>query len=351
MKQLEIDWPELEMAFETQSWEMSFFLDKETGRVLTVTEEANRQLERIVEETYDPDAPDDFDLEAALAQANIQDWQKEEVRNADLVETGYGSHIIAIPQRTSYEAYDEMQDFISTIQDDGLYNRLQEATRGRGAFGRFKGILGKHPAEEQRWYAFQANRLRQQILVWLADEGIEPITVPEPAEVKMEDMLELRHKLLDEVLIFMQAASHLPGIIRIALIGSLTTEKPDPKDADMLVTVIDNADLTQLATVARKLQGHAQSFGRNGEVFLADSQHHYLGHTCPWKRCGPGIRASCEAWNCGRHLFLYDDLDNVKLAEKVIAEPPVELWPQVITRVPVPDDLMERVIRPLQKEL
>jgi hypothetical protein len=175
MKQLQIDWPELEMAFETQSWEINFFLDTETGRVLTVTEEANRQLEQIVEGNYDQDAPDDFDLEAALAQTDLLDWQKEEVRNADLVETEYGSRIVAIPERTSYEAYDEMQDFISTIQDDGLYNRLRDATQGRGAFGRFKGILSQHPAEEQRWYAFRDNRLQQQILDWLAEEGIEPI--------------------------------------------------------------------------------------------------------------------------------------------------------------------------------
>lgn len=42
MKKLEIDWLDLETAFETQSWEMSYFLDKETGQVLMVTEEARR---------------------------------------------------------------------------------------------------------------------------------------------------------------------------------------------------------------------------------------------------------------------------------------------------------------------
>lgn len=219
MKRLEIDWLELESAFETQSWEISYYLDKETGRVLMVTEEANRQLERI----------------------------------------------------------------------DDLYNLLQEATQGRGAFGRFKGILRKHPAEEQRWYAFRDNRLQQQNLDWLAEEGIEPINMPEPepTEAKMEDQLEFRHKLLDEVLIFTRAACRIPDVTRVALIGSLTTDKPDPYDADMLVTVTDDADLTQLATVARKLQGHAQSFARGGEVFLADPQHHYLGRTCPWKRFYP----------------------------------------------------------------
>ena len=96
--------------------------------------------------------------------------------------------------------------------------------------------------------------------------------------------------MLDEVLLFVQAASRIPGILRIALIGSLTTDKVDPKDADVLVTISSETDLTPLATLGRKLQGHAQSFNRGGEVFLADPDHRYLGRTCPWKRCGLGIR-------------------------------------------------------------
>ena len=160
-----------------------------------------------------------------------------------------------------------------------------------------------------------------------------------------------RRKLLKEVLIFTRAATQLAGVIRIALIGSLTTEKPDPKDADMLVTVADSADLDHLATLGRKLQGHAQTINRGGEVFLADSQNNYLGRTCPWKQCSPGIRTACDALNCGKRPFLHDDLSDIRLAKSVIAQPPVELWPEIVTRIPVPDDLAEIVIRPLQEEL
>jgi hypothetical protein len=350
MKQVAIDWGELTMAFESSFWGMSYYLDTETGQVLSVTDEARRWLEEINEEAFDPDNPDAFDIEAALTEVDLHDWQKNDVRTADFVEQYYGSRVIAIPQTTSYEAYDEMQDFIATIGDDRLYNQLVNATRGRGAFGRFRDILGQHLAEEQRWYAFQTNRQREEVLKWLETVGIEPIDVPRPAEVKVEELLKLRHKLLEEVLIFVQAARHIPGVIRIALIGSLTSDKVDPKDADMLVTVTDDMDLTPLATVGRQLSGHAQSFNRGGEVFLADRQHQYLGRTCPWKRCGPGIRASCDALHCGQRPFLHDDLINVKLPKPLIAEPPLELWPEVVVRVAVPDDVDERVIRPLQQD-
>ena len=87
----------------------------------------------------------------------------------------------------------------------------------------------------------------------------------------------MRHKLLEEIVIFVQAAQQIPGITRIALIGSLTTDKIDPNDVDMLVTVTDSIDLTRLATQGRKLSGHAQNIGRGGEVFLADARNNYLG--------------------------------------------------------------------------
>ncbi|MCL5959805.1 MAG: hypothetical protein M1358_10940, partial [Chloroflexi bacterium] len=79
-----------------------------------------------------------------------------------------------------------------------------------------------------------------------------------------------RSKLIAEAVAFARTASQLPGVVRIALIGSLTTCKPDPKDADLLVTVTDDADLAPLATVGRKLKGRAQSLNRGADIFLAD---------------------------------------------------------------------------------
>jgi hypothetical protein len=107
---------------------------------------------------------------------------------------------------------------------------------------------------------------------------------------------------------FAQAASQLPGAIRIALLGSLTTPKPDPQDADLLVTVTDEADLATLAALGREFQGYAQSLNRGAEVFLANPTGNCLGRTCPWKACRRGFRLSCDALHCGRRAYLQDDL-------------------------------------------
>ena len=55
--------------------------------------------------------------------------------------------------------------------------------------------------------------------------------------------LTLRDALLAEVRFFVERARSCPGVRRIALVGSLATDKQNPKDADLLVTVDDDADL------------------------------------------------------------------------------------------------------------
>jgi len=78
---------------------------------------------------------------------------------------------------------------------------------------------------------------------------------------KTNQPLSVRARLITEVLNLVRKARQLPGVVRIALIGSLTTSKPTPKDFDLLVTVMDEMDLAPLAKLGRKFNGHAVNFG------------------------------------------------------------------------------------------
>jgi len=351
MRKLQIDLGELVMAFEDATWERSYYLDLETGHVVWITQETRWQLESIYEETYDPESEEPVELVEVLQDHDLPDWQKEDLLEADRVDRFYGSRYIGVPEADPHEGYRDMERFILTVRDERLQACLWQAIEGRGAFRHFKDVLAAHYREEKRWYAFQDDRIRGRILDWLESEDIEPI-IPEPSPTEDPEPVTptAREQLLAEVLAFVRAASRLAGVTRIALIGSLTTEEPDPKDADLLVTATDDMDLTPLATLGRKLQGHAQSFARGGEVFLADPQGHYLGRTCPWKRCGPGIRISCDALHCGRRPYLHDDLETVRLSEDLIVAPPIELWPQVVARVSVPGDVERELLLPLREE-
>jgi hypothetical protein len=158
----------------------------------------------------------------------------------------------------------------------------------------------------------------------------------------------IRAVLLSEVRQFVERARFFPGVRCIALIGSLATEKADPKDADVLITVDDDADLTHLASAGRRLKGHAQSRNKGADIFLADPSGKYIGRICHWRECYPGKRMSCDARHCGRRTFLHDDLDDVTLDLSLIKTPPLELWPNIVRRVELPSDVETQLVQAIE---
>jgi hypothetical protein len=350
LRKLAVDMGELTFAFEDASWTANYYLDTETGHVITIMDETHSQLEELYEEAYErnPDSPPE--LAALLEECDLHDWQKRALLEADQVEAGWGSRYIGVPTADSHQGYRDMERFIVTVENERLQDRLWRAIAGRGAFRYFKDVLTDYPAERERWFEFKERRLEQRVIDWLASEGIEPVRIEPPKEAFRDPGPPIRSRFLAEALLFARNASKLAGVTRIALIGSLTTGKPNPRDVDVLVTVTDEADLAPLATLGRKLSGHCQSMGNyGGDVFLADPQGHYLGRTCPWKRCGPGIRISCDAEHCGRRPYLHDDLRTIRLNRALIAAPPIELWPEIVARVPVPEDVEQELLRPLRE--
>jgi predicted nucleotidyltransferase len=153
-----------------------------------------------------------------------------------------------------------------------------------------------------------------------------------------------RNELLQAAVEFIRAAARIPGVRSISVLGSITTDREKPKDIDLLVVIADDTDLARLATHARRLQGMAQQVNCGADVFLADVQGAYLGRTCHWKDCRPGIRAACDALHCGRRPHLHDDFHDVRLSKDTIERPPVTVWPQVVRRCTLPSDV-ERALK------
>jgi hypothetical protein len=156
-----------------------------------------------------------------------------------------------------------------------------------------------------------------------------------------------RDRLLDAVLAFVRAASSLPGVQRIALVGSLATDKPVPKDADVLVTIDIAMDLARLAVVSRRLKGAGNSINLSADIFLADAAGRYIGRVCRYRECHP--RVLCRAQHCGQREHLNDDLHVVTLKPALIESPPIELWPHVVRRVAVPADTEALLLAKLEK--
>lgn len=152
-----------------------------------------------------------------------------------------------------------------------------------------------------------------------------------------------RDSLISAALEFAERAWQVKGVRRIAIIGSLTTDKAKPKDADVLVTIGDATDIKKLADLGRRLKGRTQSLSSGADIFLIDREGKYLGRTCRWKVCRPAERISCEAMNCGRVPHLYDDLKVVKLSRYVTANPPAVIYPRVFLAPNLPADLVRHV--------
>jgi hypothetical protein len=165
---------------------------------------------------------------------------------------------------------------------------------------------------------------------------VAPETFPEtPVRKAMVGVIEF----------FLIQARELPGVRRIALVGSITEPKNEPKDLDLLAHVDREVPLAALAPLGRRARGRLQSINRGCDVFLADPDNCYLGRLCIWTRCGLGIRDRCYAQNCGKREFLHDDFDAIRLADDLIRNPPVELWPRLLMRRSVPPDLEALVER------
>lgn len=157
-----------------------------------------------------------------------------------------------------------------------------------------------------------------------------------------------RSHLITQARAFIQKASRLPGVNRIAMLGSLLSSKPVPQDVDLLLTITPEVDMAELAKLGRQLKGRLQGHNLGADIFLVNPRGKYLGRTCPWKHCAPGIRVRCEAQlGCGN--YLYDDLHIITLAPALLKNPPLELWPHIIRRVSIPNDVEQDLIKYLQE--
>ena len=140
MKKIRVNWDFLCLAFEDASCEREYHLDTKTGEVIMIADSmATEECEQIREE-LEEDTEDRY---------------------------------LYVEKQTSHEGYQDMEDFIETVEDENLKDKLYIAIDGRGAFRRFKDVLYDHPEERERWLAFRDTHLEERIIAWLEVEGYQ----------------------------------------------------------------------------------------------------------------------------------------------------------------------------------
>jgi hypothetical protein len=81
---------------------------------------------------------------------------------------------LPIPQGGSSGGYQDMVDFIDTVEDSKLRDLLEVAIDGQGAFSRFKNVLhrAEYELELARWYTFRDKCEYDRGVAWLLSEGL-----------------------------------------------------------------------------------------------------------------------------------------------------------------------------------
>ncbi|HEX8709707.1 MAG TPA: UPF0158 family protein [Pyrinomonadaceae bacterium] len=152
MKSEEINREALIAAVETELPEVEHFLDLRTGEVLTI-------VGPVWSRERDEDALD------AIARDN-----RELARQVRAEPERYE----LVPGITPEAGFRWMQEFASTVADEGLRGRLQAALGecSDDCFQSFRSRLLDAPeAERERWFAFRNEKLNEFIDSWLEGRG------------------------------------------------------------------------------------------------------------------------------------------------------------------------------------
>jgi hypothetical protein len=116
-RRLKIDLGEVAFAMDQRLSESRFCLDRETGEVVTVGNEALREIEEL---SIELDTADDAVLTAAIRQRDRPDWEIDELLTALAVDSGFGTRFVEIPSTESHVAYRDMEGFIETVRDEQM---------------------------------------------------------------------------------------------------------------------------------------------------------------------------------------------------------------------------------------
>ena len=163
---MRVSYSDLEGAFTSGSEELQYWLDKQTGELILISEDMEAWA------TSDDDTDE------------VPEWAREGVEQARRVlraigelETGEESEeadrFLSIPTIDSHEGYRTMEEFVETVKNPRLQVSLVRALQGGKPFRRFKAALSEYPAQREEWFAFENQRVRETIKEWAEAEGIE----------------------------------------------------------------------------------------------------------------------------------------------------------------------------------
>ena len=87
---------------------------------------------------------------------------------------------IAIPHKNDLDMGSDLALRFTAEELPGLYSRVEEFFRRRGAYARFKELLASEDSLD-KWYAFEAESTARALRHWCTENGIEILENEEPS--------------------------------------------------------------------------------------------------------------------------------------------------------------------------
>lgn len=143
-------------GMEFQSEEMSSYLNKETGEVVSVTDDEICTADDPLEE--DPLDLDEEQIEIAR----------------DILDDVSGKKYIPLPSKYDIHEYNIMEKFCLSIADNRISDILHKVIKGKGAFRRFKDSIQILDVEDE-WFRYRDESIKKNAMDWCLENDIKYI--------------------------------------------------------------------------------------------------------------------------------------------------------------------------------
>lgn len=139
----------------SQSYNTSYYLDREKGEPFLVSKEQLRVAEG------------DVELE------DYPEWEGEQIKLArEILTDKKGERYILIPVMFVSHEYSAMENFCFSIDDDEILRALLQAIKGAGAFNRFNSCIHRYGVADD-WYTYRYNSMKRIVIDWCEVNDIE----------------------------------------------------------------------------------------------------------------------------------------------------------------------------------
>ena len=136
---------------QTLSDESRVYLNKVTGKVITITNDDFAVAEN--DDESEDDCSEYSDLEIDFFQ---------EVKKVLSLDDDY----LKLPSKFNIDEYEIMERFCLSIPNEKISNVLSDMIRGSGAFRRFKDLIYRYDIEKD-WYKFRDEAYKEIAVSWL----------------------------------------------------------------------------------------------------------------------------------------------------------------------------------------